>query len=384
MIVEFKIPSSDDVTAKLEDEGLDMLDYAKRWGRYRARVMEEDLIKHDVLLRELITLAYEDAGKQPTLLAPLGAPMVVGSDNDEHRSILVKDSRAVPVPASATSETVEATALGRQPSGGIEVELPDCFDIIRVSSSHRHVVHAHDRYGPSCRSTVWGPSARQRNDPIDETWPRRSKRPTARDRDTSVESVGGDQREALDSDLARSSRARLGRVRRTASLPRPPEHPDEGRPRPPGPSTWRDATVWYWDYARRKAEASREVVMREWEPIRRGKPEPTTEPDGQRIVLTIPLESVPPPEWQRIFNEPSGITSTACVPKVEGREISATSSLGQLRACVEHVDRLIEHTNERYVSAVLSAQRETQERAERKTAEVDERLRAAREELEGL
>jgi hypothetical protein len=124
--------------------------------------------------------------------------------------------------------------------------------------------------------------------------------------------------------------------------------------------------------------------MGEWEPIRRGRPEPTTEASGQRILLTIPLEPMPPPEWQRIFNEPSAITSTACVAKVEGREISATSSLGQLRACVEHVDRLIEHANERYVSAVLSAQRKAQERADRKTAEADERLQAAREELEGI
>jgi hypothetical protein len=124
--------------------------------------------------------------------------------------------------------------------------------------------------------------------------------------------------------------------------------------------------------------------MSEWEPIRRGKPEPAIEPDGLRIVVTIPLESVPPPEWQQIFNGPSGITSTACVPRIVGREIAATSALGQLRACVEHVDRLIEHANERYVSAVLSAQSRAREQAERKTAEIDERLRAAREELEGL
>lgn len=37
MIVEFRVPSSEDLTAKLDDDGLDMLDYAKRWGRYRAR-----------------------------------------------------------------------------------------------------------------------------------------------------------------------------------------------------------------------------------------------------------------------------------------------------------------------------------------------------------
>ena len=63
MIVEFKVPSSDDVTAKLEDEGLDMLDYGKRWGRYRARVTEEDLAKHADVLRGLIKLAYEYSGK---------------------------------------------------------------------------------------------------------------------------------------------------------------------------------------------------------------------------------------------------------------------------------------------------------------------------------
>jgi hypothetical protein len=63
VIVEFKATVSDDVTARLEDEGLDMLDYGKRRGRYRARVTEEDLTIHADVLRELVQLAYEESGR---------------------------------------------------------------------------------------------------------------------------------------------------------------------------------------------------------------------------------------------------------------------------------------------------------------------------------
>jgi hypothetical protein len=124
--------------------------------------------------------------------------------------------------------------------------------------------------------------------------------------------------------------------------------------------------------------------MAEWEPIRRGKPEPAPEVGGEGIIITVPLEEMPPLEWQRIFNSPSGLISTACTASVEGRTIMATSTLGQLRACVEHVDRLIDHANERYASVVLPAQAEERQSAQRMTDELEGRQKAARDELEGL
>jgi hypothetical protein len=85
-----------------------------------------------------------------------------------------------------------------------------------------------------------------------------------------------------------------------------------------------------------------------------------------------------------LFNAPSGLMRTACTASVEGREIAAVSSLGSLGACVEHVDGLIEHANERCVSTVLSAHDRQAKMEQRLIDESDQRLQDAREELEGL
>lgn len=54
LLVEFRIPRSDDVTALIDDSGLDSLAYSKRWGRYRVRLTRNDLGNQSELLRELI------------------------------------------------------------------------------------------------------------------------------------------------------------------------------------------------------------------------------------------------------------------------------------------------------------------------------------------
>lgn len=54
LIAEFRIPRSEEVTALLADSGMDILEYDKRWSRYRLRVTGTDLTtKRDVLI-ELI------------------------------------------------------------------------------------------------------------------------------------------------------------------------------------------------------------------------------------------------------------------------------------------------------------------------------------------
>jgi hypothetical protein len=63
LIVEFKIPRSDELTQRLEDQGLEMLGYQTRWGQYRMRVVHDDLAEHKELLRELVTLAHEASGR---------------------------------------------------------------------------------------------------------------------------------------------------------------------------------------------------------------------------------------------------------------------------------------------------------------------------------
>ena len=58
MIAEFRIPRSDELTSRLEEQGVEALEYASRWGRYRIRLTVADLdTKHDLLL-ELVQTAH--------------------------------------------------------------------------------------------------------------------------------------------------------------------------------------------------------------------------------------------------------------------------------------------------------------------------------------
>jgi len=58
VIAEFKIPRSDELTSRLEEQGVDALDYSTRWGRYRIRLTAADLdARHDLLL-ELVRTAH--------------------------------------------------------------------------------------------------------------------------------------------------------------------------------------------------------------------------------------------------------------------------------------------------------------------------------------
>lgn len=61
--VEFKIPRSDDLSQRLEDAGLEVLVYSKRWGKYRMQITEEDTTENRDLLRELADLARENYGQ---------------------------------------------------------------------------------------------------------------------------------------------------------------------------------------------------------------------------------------------------------------------------------------------------------------------------------
>jgi hypothetical protein len=60
--VEPRIAQSDETTKKLEEAGLDLMEYDSRWGRYRVRLTPSDLKSHEGLLRELMKQAYEEEG----------------------------------------------------------------------------------------------------------------------------------------------------------------------------------------------------------------------------------------------------------------------------------------------------------------------------------
>lgn len=63
LTLEPRVVQSEETTKKLEDAGLDLMDYDSRWGRYRIRLTPTDLKTHESLLRDLMTLAHQLAGE---------------------------------------------------------------------------------------------------------------------------------------------------------------------------------------------------------------------------------------------------------------------------------------------------------------------------------
>ena len=57
--LEIKLPETSDVDAKIEQAGLDALEYSSRWGRYRLRLSAGVLKDNKDVLRDLMRLAYE-------------------------------------------------------------------------------------------------------------------------------------------------------------------------------------------------------------------------------------------------------------------------------------------------------------------------------------
>lgn len=56
---EVRLERSDEMQAKLENEGLDVMEYDDRWGRYRIRLAEGDVRKHEAFLKSLLKQAYQ-------------------------------------------------------------------------------------------------------------------------------------------------------------------------------------------------------------------------------------------------------------------------------------------------------------------------------------
>lgn len=57
----FKLPRDEEIDAKLEQSGLDMLEYS-RWGAYRIKLEPGNVAKHKELLVQLMQAAYENRG----------------------------------------------------------------------------------------------------------------------------------------------------------------------------------------------------------------------------------------------------------------------------------------------------------------------------------
>lgn len=57
LIAEFRIPRTDELTTRLDEAGIDRMEYDKRWGRYRIRLTQDDIINHRDLLVDLTTMS---------------------------------------------------------------------------------------------------------------------------------------------------------------------------------------------------------------------------------------------------------------------------------------------------------------------------------------
>ena len=59
IVLDVKLPQSDDVDAKLTEAGLDPSDYNSRWRFYPIHLDKNDIAKHSELLKTLMRLAYD-------------------------------------------------------------------------------------------------------------------------------------------------------------------------------------------------------------------------------------------------------------------------------------------------------------------------------------
>lgn len=58
--LELRLPESDQTTERLEESGLRVLDYDRRWSSYRVKLSKKDIEAHEDMLRELMEEAYEE------------------------------------------------------------------------------------------------------------------------------------------------------------------------------------------------------------------------------------------------------------------------------------------------------------------------------------
>jgi hypothetical protein len=64
MLFEPRLPDSPEMQEQCENAGLDLMDYDKRWGRYRIRLQPGDIEKNKKILEEIISEAYANANKE--------------------------------------------------------------------------------------------------------------------------------------------------------------------------------------------------------------------------------------------------------------------------------------------------------------------------------
>lgn len=59
--LEVRLSQNDETQRELEQQGLDVMDYDARWGRYRVRLAKGDVKKHETFVVNLLRRAYEES-----------------------------------------------------------------------------------------------------------------------------------------------------------------------------------------------------------------------------------------------------------------------------------------------------------------------------------
>ncbi len=57
--MELRLKSSNEIEEKLENSDLDLMDYDRRYGRYRIRLTKDDLSKYQEIIKNLLKDAFE-------------------------------------------------------------------------------------------------------------------------------------------------------------------------------------------------------------------------------------------------------------------------------------------------------------------------------------
>ena len=58
--VEVKLPRADEIDARIDQAGIETLEYSTRWGAYRVSLHKNDIAKNRDLLKELMQMAYQN------------------------------------------------------------------------------------------------------------------------------------------------------------------------------------------------------------------------------------------------------------------------------------------------------------------------------------
>jgi hypothetical protein len=59
--LEVRLKRADEMETKLNEAGLDVMDYDTKWGRYRIKLAKDDIKKHEEILKELLVEAHRQS-----------------------------------------------------------------------------------------------------------------------------------------------------------------------------------------------------------------------------------------------------------------------------------------------------------------------------------